>query len=236
MAIAFDQNLGAAQDATGTTSTTTIALTTSAAAVTGSRVFVVVNWFGVRTLSSVSGGGLTWVVDKSQTNGSDRVAIASADAPSGLASGTVITATLSGVATGKAIGGASATGIVTGSSGYLDVTGGNNPAAGTAWTSGNITTTNANDFIIAVAMADTSNNGMSSTPTSPSIEIHDQPFNAAGEGMTSAYRIETVTGTIAIAGAWNLSATVGTTVAIASYKAAAAAAKIPIVNQAIAIY
>jgi hypothetical protein len=98
MAIAFDASLGGTAFTTGTS--TTAAHTTTAAAAAGSRIIVCVGDFSPTvTVSSVSGGGLTWVKDaqdSTTTSGhSARGAVFSADAPSGLASGTTITATYS---------------------------------------------------------------------------------------------------------------------------------------------
>jgi hypothetical protein len=92
--IAFDKNLGTfAQNAGGAT----MKLTTTAAAAANTRVFAFVVWSGAsQTLTSVSGGGLTWTVDSQFKDPANyHVAIASANAPSGLATKTAIQATFS---------------------------------------------------------------------------------------------------------------------------------------------
>lgn len=73
----------------------TIAVATSAPVVAGDTVVAVVAWYGSGTLDSLSGGGLTWTVHVTSGGTAHRIAIASAHAPAGLASGTTITATLS---------------------------------------------------------------------------------------------------------------------------------------------
>src|SRR6266545_4424507 len=100
-AIAFDKNLGTkSENAKGTKAT----LTTTAAAAAGSRVFVIVKWnHASRMLSSVSGGGLTWTIDRQAKDTSNfHGAIASAAAPAGLAAGTasVTTANANGLGLG----------------------------------------------------------------------------------------------------------------------------------------
>ena len=69
--------------------------------------FIVMGWgcFGGEILLSVAGGGLTWSID-SHTNGSNskESAIVSAQAPSGLASGTTITATFQSTAASMTAG------------------------------------------------------------------------------------------------------------------------------------
>jgi len=78
-AIALDRTLGTKSDNVGSNN---ITLTTAGAAAAGSRVFVFVNWtHATRTLSAVTGGGLTWSIDTQAkaTNGNTRAAIASAD-------------------------------------------------------------------------------------------------------------------------------------------------------------
>ena len=87
--------------------------TTSAAAVARSRVFVFVTWNNAtRTLTSLSGGGLTWTVDvQAKDSSNTHGAIASASAPAGLVSGTALTATFSGSVGHGLMAAASFTGI-----------------------------------------------------------------------------------------------------------------------------
>jgi hypothetical protein len=221
-AIGIDQpSLGEfAQDTSGSS----IALTTAASAASGSLIVLSLTWVSTsETLSSVSGGGLTWSIDKQATNAGSAgficSAIVSAQAPAGLASGTSITATLSGSALGgRSLGATSLTGIATSSP--LDTTSGptSNSGSGTAWASAS-TTIQAGSILLGLAVdfssADTS------TPTSPSVEAHD--FGAGGTSFeqTVVYRIEPSAGPYTVAGAWSASVD-NWSVICAAYKAAAA--------------
>lgn len=74
---------------------TTIAATTDTGVAAGETVVAVVAWYGSGTLDSLSGGGLDWTVHVTSGGTAHRIAIASAHAPAGMASGTTVTATLS---------------------------------------------------------------------------------------------------------------------------------------------
>lgn len=198
MAIAFNANLG--------TVTNAASLTTSAAAAAGSRVFVFVWWFDpTATCTGAGGGGLTWVVDKQGLGtlaGDQNNAIVSADAPSGLASSTVITPTFSAaVDFGPGIAAASFTGIATGASGYVDVTSTFKEDFEEVWTTNNLVTTNADDLLIAFSV---SSSGASNTPTAPAVEIHDWTAEGSQRGA-SVYRIVSSTGTYTLGGTWAVS-------------------------------
>lgn len=216
-AIAIDQaNIG---NAGIDSSATSIPFTTTQ--IVAANGFIVVNptWGDqTRTLSSVSGGGLTWTIDKQGvSSGLQNVgcAVVSAQAPAGLASGTVITATYSGATVGRGISGSSFTGVATSSP--VDVTSGPTDFTGTtAWTTGS-TTIAAGSLLIAVAHCSTTND--TSTITSPSIEAQDFGGGAGTFGQTVGYRIELAGGSFTVAGAWSASEQ-GTVVAVA-YKAAA---------------
>ena len=195
LAIAFDKDLGSKGE---NAATTTMTLTTGATAAAHARVLLFVNWnHASRTLTSVSGGGLTWTID-AQTKDSSKYhgAIASADAPAGLAAGTVITATFSGSVTHGLIAAASFTGIAAISP--LDGTASSIQHTASAWT-GSVTTTNATDLVVGWSGIDSIT---TSTPAAPNIEIHDLSNSVYGESATSAYRIETTTGTKTINGTW----------------------------------
>lgn len=206
MAIAHDQDLGTGGD---DTSGTTAVLTTTNAVAAGGFITVYVTWFdfSANTLSSVSGGGLTWHIDKQQLTGSMSLGIASAQAPSGLAASTAITATYSGSEFGfRYIAGDSWTGVATSSP--VD---GTPPAihadSSTAWTSNNYTISNSGSLLIALAGEVQA--AMTSTPTSPAVELQDfTGATSAGSSMTVAYRMPGATGSFAVAGTW--SATTGT--------------------------
>ncbi len=212
-AIAFDKNLGTkGEKAKGTQAT----LKTAAAATTGARVFVFVNWnHASQTLASVSGGGLTWTVDRQAKDTSNfHGAIASASAPAGLAAGTVITATFSGSVAKGLIAVASFTGIA--STSPLDVAGNNLQAGAAAWTA-SVTTTNANDLVLAWSSIDA--NALS-TPIAPNVEIQDFGNGGYDNWATSDYRIETTAGAKTVNGTWSRTsgATANVTV-VAAYRA-----------------
>jgi hypothetical protein len=212
-AIAFDKNLGKTTD---NVSRKTITLTTSAAAASRSRAFVFVNWNnGTRTLASVTGGGLSWTIDRQAKDTSNyRGAIASADAPAGLPSGTVITATFSAAVTHGLIAAASFTGIA--STSPLDAA--NNCAQGgvAAWTC-SVTTTNASDLVLGWSGIDANT---TSTAAAPNTEIHDFGDVNYHGWATSAYRIESSSGSKTVNGSWLAAtgATANVTV-VAAYKA-----------------
>lgn len=73
----------------------TIAVATDTSVAAGDTVVAVVAWYGSGTLNGLSGGGLTWTVHVTSGGTAHRIALASAHAPTGLASGTTVTATLS---------------------------------------------------------------------------------------------------------------------------------------------
>lgn len=202
MAIAVDQA------SLGTTATvasaTTIVLTTTAAVAVGGFIVLFIGWENAGTVTvSVAGGGLTWAVDVQGKHDSQNPhsAIATAQAPAGLASSTAITATFSSTSTGRAIAGSSFTGIATASA--LDaatapVAGG----GGTTWTTPNVTTTNADDLLVGMQHASNAA-GPTSAIDSPATELHD--FSSDFDLTTTGYRIVTSTGTYAISGTWSAS-------------------------------
>ena len=222
--IAFDKSLGARTDnAAGTT----MALTTNAAAVTGSRVFAFVVWNdAARTLTSVTGGALTWTVDvQSRDDNNDHVAIASADAPLGLASGTVLTATFSGSVTHGLIAGASFTGVSAGA--FLDATGNRVQGAVTAWNA-TVTTTVPGDLVLAYSVIDANT---TSTATTPNVEIHDFGDASYYGWSTSTYRLAASAGATTVNGTWaSASGAVGTVTVAAAYKPAGGGTPTPAVT------
>jgi hypothetical protein len=212
IAIAFDKNLGSnGENATSTT----MALTTSATAASGTRIFLFADWNNPsRTLTSVSGGGLTWTVDV-QNKDSSRYhgAIASANAPAGLASATVITATFSGAVTHGLIAAASFSGIAATSP--VDITASNVQKTAPAWTC-SVVTTNPTDLVLAWSGLDTIT---TSTTTAPNSEIHDLSDSVYGESGTSAYRIDSTAGTKTVNGTWaSSSGSTANIVVCAAYK------------------
>ncbi len=199
-------------------SSTTIATTTTHAVAAGSFIVLCVGWFQTATLNSVSGGGLSWSIDKQGFNFSNNMAVVSAQAPSGMASGTTLTGTLSAACIGRVLGGASFTGVATSSP--VD---GTPPAV--AWTelvaawATNSLTISAGSLIVTMCYNESSNAG--NTITSPAVEIYDLTA-AGGAEVVGAYRIESSAGSYTIAGNWNSAAAKWANVAVA-YKAAVAA-------------
>jgi len=191
-------------------------LTTSAGAVANSRVVVYVVWYqATRTLTSVTGGGLTWTIDAQAMNTSNfHVAIASAAAPFGLNPGQVLTATFSGSVVHGLIAAASYTGIAP--TAPVDVAASTSQDGVLAW-SANATTTNANDLVLGWSTIDAN---ATSTPTAPNTEIHDFGDINFFSWATSTYRIESAAGVKTINGTWsrNTGSTANATLVVA-YKA-----------------
>jgi hypothetical protein len=187
VAIAFGASLGTASDGgvTGTTQT----VTTTATVPSGGRVVIVTGWFSVGTTASASGGSLTWVNDGvfvNTTTASYHSAILSADCPSGLASSTVLTVTFSATSDNKTVSCFYITGAVSGASGYLDGAAVGGSGTITGWATASLTTTNANDILIAGGYIDKST---SDTPGASFTEIHDVTAAGSGVTYTSEYRV-----------------------------------------------
>lgn len=188
------------------TASTTVAITTTAAVASGGFIVLCVGWgTNLVTLSSVAGGSLTWTIDKQGvfSTAADGLAIVSAQAPTGLASGTTITATFSGSAPGgRSLGGMSFTGVATSSP--VD---GTPPAittfaTGTAWASGSMALSAGS---VAVGCSHETSTNLTSTPTSPALESFDVNGGAGTFAATGAYRIESSAGSVTVAGAWSSS-------------------------------
>lgn len=213
MAVAFGATIGEIHSAS---SGSTKSLTTNAAVPAGAKIILNVQSYRGTAISSISGGGLTWSIDKQQaaTSGDTgvRAHICSADAPSGLASGTSITVTFSGIFDTCGIQGYYITGAATASP--VDATGG----AGTTGTTAaaNVVTTNANDFLaeslyVIFVIGDI-------TPAASITEVYDVA-HADGNKHFCGYRILSATGTYNVGGSWSGSNVWA--VAGVAYKAAA---------------
>lgn len=219
MAITIDQaNLGEfASDTAGTTA----AFTTTQNVAVGGFIVLTATCNDSQSISSFSGGGLTWTIDKQGTGlGTSRVAIASAQAPAGLASGTTLTATFSASTGGqRSICGTSFLGVV--ASAPVDVTDNVGFLSTTAWTTNSITVQNGS---VIVVCAGNSTNLFTSTPTSPLIEAHDFG-QGTGFCQTVCYRIESA-GSYTSAGTWS-STSSGTVNAVAYLAAASTSTAVP---------
>ena len=196
MAIAVDQaSIGTGDAGSGTT----CSITTSATVASGATIILAGgSSTSSRTLDSVSGGGLTWVVDKTQTETPVTSSLARAYAPAGLASGTVITGTWSGSSNSRIMGAASFT--VVDPAAPLDTTGGSSsPGATTAVTTGSITTAAAGELIVAAVYFD--NPGRTNAETSPAVEAIEYA-SARADGWDNKivleYRIEAAAGSYSV--------------------------------------
>jgi hypothetical protein len=199
MAIAIDvANLGTA-DPGGSRST--VAITTGSAVASGGFIVTCIGWFGTTTLSSVAGGGLTWTIDK-QGRAADpgfvSIAIASAQAPSGLASGTTITATLAANADVPTMGGTSFTGVATSSP--VDGTPlGPTGVATAAWSTGNYSI-QAGSVIVGTCWNENTASG--NTASAGSTEAWEIAQAGGPYSHVAEYRIEGSAGSYAVAGTW----------------------------------
>ena len=219
MAIAIDKaNLGTTHI---NTSASTIAVTTTQAVVSNGFIVATFGWAsnGV-TLSSVadnSGSPLTWtVVSQIQhpTAGFDACGVAYAQAPSGLPSGTVITATLSASSIERCGGAMSFTGVATSTPVDTTSTVTDGGSASTAWSTGNVAVA-AGSVLVTAAWGESQTG---STPSSGT-EAYEANVTADTIGLVAHYRIEAADTPIANAGTWNTSTRWCT--ASAAFKAAA---------------
>jgi len=194
MSITIDQgDLGVANSVGNLNSVT---VTTTAIAAAGSFIVLQTSTFGsTSALTSVSGGGLTWVVDRGHLGAASfRKGFARAYAPSGLASGTVITPTFDIVDNvSYTFGLTSLLGVKTSSP--LDVAnaeGGGQTFSGTnAWNTSTLAI-QAGSILLGAASKDDAST--SNTPTAPSADAWD----IGGECLS--YRIESSAGSYAVAG------------------------------------
>ena len=199
------------------------AFTTTQTVSSGAFIVVCGGWFGGATtiVTGLTGGGLTWSVDKQGAGGSSsgKAFIASAQAPTGIASGASIAVNLAGGGGGASsvtLGCFSFTGVKT-SSPVDGIPLGPVQSSVTGRTTGSysivagsvIVGCNWNAGVIA-----------GNTPTAPSIEALDFRNAIDNYGAAAEYRIEAVGGSYPVAGTWNAAAN-NTTVAVA-YLAASA--------------
>ena len=187
----------------------TVVLTTTAAV--SSNAFIVLGvmaYEGTTTLSSVSGGGLTWSVDKTQIAGTSAIGlgIASAQAPSGLASSTAITFTFSDAAGGPRVaGGFSLFGVKTTSP--LDGTPPASVRTTTAAWATNSMTVEAGSVLVALQFAE--NTDTSNTPTSPALQAWELLVPAGPFSMRMDYDVRSSAGSASIAGTMGAASVAG---------------------------
>lgn len=182
----------------------TLTLTTTATVASGGFIVFFAHWFLTgRVLSSVTGGGLSWNIDVQGFDAADpnmNAAIVSAQAPAGLASGTVLTATWDGTASSISLGAMSFTGVKTSSP--LDTTAAAlavTPAAA-GWTTRSASI-QAGSALVATSWDQDGISG-TSTPTAPSLEAFDV-LDCGVNVKTAAYRIESSAGSYTVAGTYS---------------------------------
>lgn len=206
MAIAVDvANLGTNITASQPTS---LDITTTSAVASGGFIVVCGGWFGDNTLTpTVSGGGLTWTTDKLLVpSGSNSAFIASAQAPSGLASSSTITVTWGAPgAVAPTIGAMSFTGVATSSPVDGTSTAGEQSST-TAWATDSQTLT-AGSVLIGTCRESASGTG--STPDAGSTEAWDISDGTDNFGQTTCYRIEASSGSYSVSGTWGGSTSSG---------------------------
>jgi hypothetical protein len=177
---------------------TTVADTTTSSVTAGNKIIGVVTWWGGAgfSLSSVAGGALTWTIDRQNTGTGYRMALISADAPSGLASSTAITATFTGSSEARGIRFLQVDGLAnnpTAADGTADLphqTGSSFSIAITVGTSG--------DFVVGAGWVDFNTTGASWT--SPATEIGTDWTNVDGGSYSWAYKTGVSSGSQAMAG------------------------------------
>jgi hypothetical protein len=196
-------------------------LTTTATVPSGALIVVCFGWGSgsAVTLSSVAGGSLTWSIDHAQAYSGAIpwwFAVVSAQAPSGLASGTTITPTMSGAIFGQLAAGCYCTGLATSSP--VDVHSGNGQTQD-PWDTGSATTTVADTLVIGGSFR----NGLNTnTPSGGATELHDFQLVAEDWAQCTEYKVLSATSSTSLAGTWTTAAgTPDVVSAFVAYKAAA---------------
>jgi hypothetical protein len=182
-------------------SASTIAVTTTSVVAASRRITIFAGWFGTATISSVAddGPGLTWVVDAQAAPSTDRhAAWISADAPSGLASGTTITITLSAGNTDRAAQVSSWSGMETGATGYTGVTGSQTTTTPN-WSSG-ARSIAAGSMLCVALHEDSSGNDTANASAGTTVLGNLDP---SVDDIAAGYRIEASAGSYAAAGTWS---------------------------------
>lgn len=191
--------LMASPEAYGSGFGTTIATTTNVAVGAGRKAFAVINWWGGAggSLSGVADPTLgAWHIDDQNTGSAMRVAIATIDCPAGLASGTVVTATLSVSSEARDIRIFSCDGLQLNSAGGLDATAKSTDATTTNWSQA-ITTVNATDAVFGYEAVNFYTGGIA--PVAPSIELLEWA-NTDGASYEIVYREVTAAGATSVGG------------------------------------
>lgn len=190
--------------------TNTYTLNTTKAVAPGGRVSVAVGAVSDNTLvadnplSSVSGGGLTFHEEKAQ-NGVEGiydtdVAVWSAYAPNGLASGTTLTAGFANITKGIVMGAVSIPS--TESTSPVDVTSSTFRGTPTGtWSTGSATTTHAADTLLGVGFGD--GGTFTSSPVSGTTELADFRDPVEEHALTITTKDVSSTGSQSLSGTWS---------------------------------
>jgi hypothetical protein len=215
MAIVLDKTLGTS---TTDTAATTQTLTTTNAVASGGFIVLGVTCAAASSLTSVTGGSLTWTINKTNnTTGALDEYIVSAQAPSGLAASTVLTANYGVSTAARGMAGVSFTGVA--DSSPVDTTlGPKQQAAVTAWVTDAVTIL-AGSVLVNFNGTD---GGALTSVTAPSVEDADANAGAAAFGVWLGHRIESAAGSYTIGGTYASSLDV--TLIQVAYKAASTAA------------
>jgi hypothetical protein len=186
-----------------------VVVTTTAPAASGTRIIAYVSWFHPSSASmTVSGGtGMSWSSLGQVNNGSDRYALWTSNAPSGLASGQAVTATSASGAGGVLMSLTSAADV-----GTIDVVGGGSSpgATGANWSTGSIAPTQTGGWMTGGSGNETATT-TSSTPTNGTEITGSDAWNSgAGQGAVAHYLIPASTASQALTGTWSTSSTANT--------------------------
>lgn len=223
MAIALDANLGSSDANTGTTMT----IVTTAAAVAGARIVVLISAWNGNAAGAVSAvnDGSAYTRDKNTDNGNDFFEIWSRHAAAGLASGSTITVTLSGTTGGGGVlaGAVSFTGILT--SGAL-VTTSSSTGTGTAWSSGAATNTGFADALYIGGAGNENPTAATSSTATNGTEVHDRYRAGDQQGLVTGFLVVSTVASRAITGNFSNANSTANTGALAVY-AADAVAEVP---------
>jgi len=182
------------------TSTLTMKLKTAAAAAPGSRIVLFLSWaHRTRTLASVAGGGLTWSVDVQASDASDNNnhgAIASAYAPDGLPSGTVITATFSAAVVHGFIAAVSFTGIA--SSDPVDTATSTVQGGVAAWNA-TLPSARSGDLVVGWTNLDAVTGDTANPSVSELVDMSDADYWGSA---TAVYTVAQANGPATVSGTW----------------------------------
>lgn len=234
MAITIDQSAIGTAVALGT-SASTVAITTNVTIAAGALIILAAGCdppaASVDSCSDNGAGGtLSWTKDvggKQSQASAETIGIFSAPAPSGLASGTVITVTLQAASSSRWVGGFSVLGADTSASRVDGSAPAKHESAGssTAWSSTSYTV--AAGTIIAAATAFDINHP--ATATSPAVLDFDVSEATGGNEFLCAHQIVSAGGATVLAGTITIAGSTNMTIAV-GYKVAAAAGGLPHFN------